>query len=268
MKKIAVIIIFGVLLLTGYGFAESESPRVFGRDLGIEIGFEASNITYKEPGVMKETGFMYGITGALTYHKYNYMLSIEGRTDLGKVDYTSDSSGSMDKIDDAMWETRGLAGYVLEMSETFAITPYAGIGYRHLNDNMGGRASTTGASGYDRKISYVYSPIGIDMTTIFGNGWNIKLRLEYDKFLDGNVRSRLGSIPGYYDIENDQNKGSGARGSIMFKKKGETIDFIIEPFFRYWSIKDSKETTDPVGRIWIEPKNNSREFGINFAAEY
>ncbi|MEK6733411.1 MAG: hypothetical protein AABY55_07270 [Candidatus Omnitrophota bacterium] len=54
----------------------------------------------------------------------------------------------------------------------------------------------------------------------------------------------------------------------MFKKKGETIDFIIEPFFRYWSVKNSKYTTGPVGTTWVEPKNNSEEFGINFAAEY
>jgi hypothetical protein len=196
------------------------------------------------------------------------MLGIEARASIGQVDYTSNSTGSLDNIDDNMWEARGLAGYDFYVSETFAVTPYAGIGYRHLDDNMGGMKSTTGALGYDREISYVYSPIGIDVTTAFENGWNTKLRLEYDKFWDGNVESHLGSIPGYYDVENDQDKGYGYRGSLMFKKKGETIDFIIEPFFRYWKMKDSKYTTDPAGRTLLEPKNNSKEFGVNFAAEY
>jgi hypothetical protein len=268
MRPFTFIIMLGILLMAGSVFAELDAPQFFGRDLGVEIGIETSHITYTEPGIMREEGFMYGITGALAYRNYNYMLSIEARADLGQVDYSSGSSGEINNIDDNMWEIRGLAGYDFEMSETFAITPYAGVGYRHLNDNMGGRSSTTGARGYDRKISYVYSPIGIDLTTAFESGWNIKLRLEYDKFWDGNVESHLGSIPGYYDIENDQDKGYGARASIMFKKKGETMDFIIEPFYRYWSIKASKYTTDPGGTTWVEPKNNSQEFGINLAVEY
>ena len=196
------------------------------------------------------------------------MVGVEARIDLGQLDYTSTSSGTLNNEDHMIFETRGLAGYDFYMTETFAITPYAGLGYRQWNDNSGGRSTTTGARTYDREIRYVYSPIGVDFATGFGNRWNVKLRLEYDKFWDGNVESHLGSIPGYYDIENDQDKGYGVRGSIMFKKKGETIDFIIEPFYRYWNIKDSKYTTDPGGTTWIEPKNNSKEFGVNFTAEY
>jgi hypothetical protein len=268
MKKIALITIFSILLLASQGFTEPETLEVFGRDLGVEIGFEASHITYTEPGVMRQEGLMYGVTGTLAYRNYNYMLSIEARANLGQVDYSSNSSGDIDNIENIMWEARGLAGYDIEMSEIFAITPYVGVGYRHLDDKMGGKISTTGALGYDRTITYVYSPIGIDVTRAFENGWNIKLRLEYDKFWDGDVESHLGSIPGYYDIENDQDKGYGCRASMMFKKKGEAIDFIIEPFYRYWSIRDSKYTTDPGGTTWVEPKNNSKEFGISFAAEY
>jgi len=268
MKKIIFLIILIALPGEACSFAEPEMPQIFGRDLGVEIGFETSHITYTEPGLMRQEGFMYGLTGALAYRNYNYMLSIEARASLGQVDYHSGSSGDIKNIDDSMLEIRGLAGYDLNMSETLALTPYVGIGYRHLDDNMGGSISTTGAYGYDREISYMYSPIGMDVTTAFENGWNIKLRLEYDKFWDGNVETHLGSIPGYYDIENDQDKGYGVRSSIMFKKKGETVDFIIEPFFVYWNIKDSKLTKDPGGSTWIEPKNNSKEFGIHFAAEY
>lgn len=268
MKKIPLIILSVALLTTGYCFAEQEAPQIVGKDLGVEIGFETSHITYKEPGVMEEKGFMYGVIGALTYRNYNYMLSIEARGSMGQVDYSSTSSGTLDNIDDNMWEVRGIGGYDFLISDTFAVTPYFGLGYRKLNDNMGGMRSTTGAAGYDREISYVYSPIGIDITKVFENSWGIKLRAEYDYFLDGTVKSHLGSIPGYYDIKNDQDKGYGARGSMMFKKIGETVNFIIEPFFRYWKIRDSKQTKDPGGSIWREPKNNSKEFGINLTIEY
>jgi len=268
MKKAIIIAILGILSAAGCCFAELEAPRAFGRDLGVEMGFETSHITYKEPGLMEEKGFMYGVTGALAYRNCGRMLSIEARVSIGQVDYTSASSGTLDNIDDSIWEIRGLAGYDIETTEASAVTPYIGLGYRHLDDNMGGKITTTGAHGYDREISYTYLPIGADVTVAFENGWNMKLRLEYDKFLDGNVESHLGSVPGYYDIGNDQDEGYGVRGSIMFKKVGETIDFIVEPFFRYWKIEDSNYTSDPVGRIWLEPKNSSKEFGINFSAEY
>lgn len=268
MKKTLFIILFFTLIGAGSCFAEQEVPRIFGKDLGVEMGFETSHITYTEPGVMREQGFMYGLTGALAYRNYNYMLGLEARISVGKVKYHSGSSGDMSNIDDDIWEVRGLGGYDFIISETMAVTPYLGIGYRKLNDRMGGMRSTTGAAGYDREISYVYSPIGIDITRAFENGWNIKLRAEYDYFLDGTVESHLGSVPGYYDIENDQDGGHGTRVSVMFKKTGETVDFIIEPFFRYWEIHDSKQTKDPGGSIWIEPKNKSEEFGINLALEY
>ena len=269
MNKIILIIIFVAVFTGAYAFAEeSEHVQVFGRDLGVEAGFEVSHITYTEPGVMREQGFMCGVTGAMAYRNYNYMLSVEARASMGQVDYSSGDSGSMDNINDDMLEVRGLAGYDVHLSETLAITPYFGLGYRHLDDNMGGKISTLASYGYDREISYIYSPIGADITTSLENGWNLKLRVEYDCFWKGTVASHLGDIPGYYNIENRQDKGMGIRSSLMFKKKGEAVDFIIEPFFRYWSIKQSKDTMDPGGATWIEPKNNSMEFGINLSAEY
>ncbi|MEK6733412.1 MAG: hypothetical protein AABY55_07275 [Candidatus Omnitrophota bacterium] len=86
--------------------------------------------------------------------------------------------GSLDNINDDMWEVRGLAGYDVHLSETLAVTPYLGLGYRHLNDNMGGKISTRGAYGYDREISYLYSPIGADITTSLENRQDKGMGLE------------------------------------------------------------------------------------------
>jgi hypothetical protein len=92
--------------------------------------------------------------------------------------------------------------------------------------------------------------------------------LEYDIFWWGKQKSHLGSVPGYYDIENDQDKGYGIRGSIKFQRRGEKVDFVIGPFIRYWNIKDSKTTKDPAGTTWIEPKNNSTEIGCQLAVKF
>ena len=73
---------------------------------------------------------------------------------------------------------------------------------------------------------------------------------------------------GYYDIENDQDRGYGLRGSLIIQKKTEKVNFVIAPFVRWWEIKESEITTDPGGTSWYEPKNNSVEGGGRLAIKF
>jgi len=230
-----------------------------------ELGAEVSHITYKEPGVMEEKGMMSGIVGSYTYRS-KFMLKADGRFSYGQVDYKN--SGTLDNIDDYILEFRGVGGYDFPILKASILTPYVGIGYRYLNDDMSGMTTSTGAHGYERESNYFYSPIGVTIITPLRNGWSVGAMLEYDIFWKGIQKSHLGEIPGYYDIENDQNDGYGLRCSIKFQKKAERVDFAIEPFIRYWNIKDSETTTDPGGTPWIEPKNNSTEIGIMLAVMF
>ena len=87
-------------------------------------------------------------------------------------------------------------------------------------------------------------------------GWCLGASVEFDLLLIGNQRSHLSDI-GYIDVDNRQNTGYGLRCSIKFEKKGESADFIIEPFFRYWHIADSE-----VNYGVMEPENETNEGGI------
>ncbi len=243
----------------GSSFAEPLQMHIW------TVGAEMSHITYEEPDVMEEKGFMYGIGGSYTYHKH-IMLKAEGRFSYGQVDYKN--SGTTDNIDNYMLEFRGLGGYDFLIFNRSIITPYIGIGYRYLNDDSSGRVSSTGFAGYERESNYYYSPIGIETLTELNNGWSIGVLLEYDYFWKGKQKSNLGSIVGYYDIENDQDDGDGWRGSIKLQKEYLKRFFILEPFVRYWDIEDSKTTTDPGGTTWYEPKNNSTEFGVNVSVAF
>ncbi len=235
-----------------------------------EVGPEISHITYEEPGVMEEKGFMYGIAGSYAYHNI-YMLKVEGRYSFGQVDYKN--SGTIDDIDNSIFEFRGLGGYDFRMSETSILTPYIGFGYRYLKDDVGGMTSSTGALGYERESKYYYSPIGIETITKLDNGWSLGLTVEYDYFWKGIQKSHLSDVDASIsDMENDQNDGYGLRGSIKLQKKSEKIDFIIEPFIKYWDIEKSEVSAITVaGSIWgygWEPENNSTEFGIKFAVKF
>ena len=75
----------------------------------LSIAQEISSISYKEPGVMKESGTMSGLAAQYTYLE-QIMFRIEGRLAYGQVDYRSVKTGSMDNIDDILFEFRALMG--------------------------------------------------------------------------------------------------------------------------------------------------------------
>lgn len=279
MGKPIVLTMFLIFIFAGRGFADTVEP--YPHDLGIEIGLETSHITYDEPNVMEQEGMMYGANISFTYRGWlpplslgndKSMLRIEARGSYGQIDYTSVSTGSIDDINDYMIEIRGLGGYSFFISERSVVTPYVGYGYRYLNDDMAGKTSTTGAAGYERESNYYYIPIGMEGITVFESGCSVRIKLEYDYFCHGIQRSLLGTLPGYVDVKNNQGDGHGYRASVRFQRKGERIDFFIEPFIRYWSIEESENAYynyyGIIPMVAVEPKNNSKEFGLNVAIEY
>jgi hypothetical protein len=271
MRKLILSSLIAVLFLPVAVYAAGEGVKTEGDPAcEWELGPEISYITYREPGVV-EKGMMYGISGFYAYHN-KLMLKVEGRLSYGLVDYKG--TGTMQDIPDYMSEFRGLVGYDFSISKASILTPYIGIGYRYLNDDSSGMISSTGYLGYDREISYFYSPIGIEWITNLKNGWSIGPTVEYDIFWWGRVISHLTDTGLWLmDSSNDQTEGYGIRGSIKFQKKCKRLDLILEPFIRYWNINQSKYAyniylpTSEVYTIW-EPKNNSTEFGCKLAVKF
>ncbi|MFC1631767.1 outer membrane beta-barrel protein [Candidatus Omnitrophota bacterium] len=233
-----------------------------------DLGFELSHIKYEEPDVMEEEGTMYGVSGAYTsrgeYFFQNFMLKFEGKASWGEVDYQN--SGTLNDIDDLMLEFRGLGGRSFSLFDTFMCTPYFGFGYRYLLDDLDGLTSSTGALGYERESNYYYSPVGLELLTKLQPGWFWGLTLEYDHFWMGEQESHLSDVnTAFDDLKNDQNTGYGLRLSTKLEGRTEAIDFIFEPFIKYWRIAESeKEAVSYAGVIWglgYEPKNNSTEIG-------
>ena len=223
---------------------------------------------------MEETGLMYGVVGSYVYRDWakpntgNVMLKGEGKFSYGQVDYTSPVSGSLDNLDDYMLELRGMGGYDFEVGKSATLTPYIGFGYRYLYDDLRG-TTTTGARGYRRKSNYYYSPVGAETRIDLGNGWLIGLTAEYDIFWKGRQKSYLSdtAISGLNDIKNDQDSGYGVRGAIRIAKNGKEVDWVFEPFFRYWDIEQSAVAVSG-NTIGIEPANDSTEYGAQLAVRF
>lgn len=232
-----------------------------------QLGLYASSITYKEPSVMTEDGYLTGILGRFSVHKNGQALLFDINYSSGDMDY--DGSGTINKIPDSMLEVRGMLGQDFYLRRGARITPYIGLGYRNLNDDSSYMASSTGALGYERDETYWYAPIGVEVLgSPMHNGWSIGGRVEYDYLIKGINHTYLSSIPGYSDITLKQNSGSGYKVSAEFSRPlSGLVVFNVEPFYAYWHI-DESEITSSDGSDYIEPDNNSREWGVALSVAF
>lgn len=247
----------------------------------VEMGTEISHIVYKEPIFdLKNRGEMYGIYGVYTYRPNKEeifsndvitMYRLDAKISFGQMDYSS-TSGTISGIEDYLFELRGVMGYDWAISNDWLATPYFGFGYRRLSDDSSGKTSSLGASGYGRVANYVYIPIGLEISHQLNKAWRVGATGEFDWFLWGRQESFLSdadsSLP---DLINEQKRGLGLRGSLKVLKEGDKVNFLVEPFVRYWHLSDSKTVVAAGSGVVIaglEPNNNSTEMGIKAGVQF
>lgn len=278
-------LIIALLLLGPLAVGQAAAPKD-----SFEIGTEISYFEYEEPNFMEEDGVLAGIFGTYTRTIHENQphqgfgdlfrggngfnsFTVDARFLYGKVDYTSTNTGSLDSIDDFLFEIRGLTGYDFPLSNDRLITLFLGLGYRYLNDDSSGDLTTTGAAGYERESNYLYLPVGVRFFTPVDEAWSVTASVEYDWFLTGQQDSHLeDAIAGLNTIENDQKDGWGVRGSVKIKREGERFDFFVEPYVRYWKVDDSE--VSPITYMGVavgfglEPENNSMETGARIGLSF
>ncbi|MBU0468512.1 MAG: hypothetical protein KKF78_08275, partial [Candidatus Omnitrophica bacterium] len=257
----------------------------------IEFGQENSLITYTEPNFMREKGHMHGIFGSITYRPTENkqpetlneyftedsgvnVFKLDAKMSWGRVNYSS-SQGTLDSLEDSMFELRGLIGYDFPAKET-RFTPYMGLGLRYLKNDLRGtivQPDLTEAKGYRRSSRYFYLPIGLDTTTMLQNDISLGFNFEYYFLINGKQKSHLEDIDSGFDtLTNGQGTGFGLKSSISFKKDFQNYLLFIEPFYRYWNIADSEISPVYYEEIEVgsglEPKNNSTEYGFKIGLDF
>jgi hypothetical protein len=266
MKKTFLLAACIAVLLFSGSSALALSPSSF------DFGGQLSQITYKEPGLIRESGIMYGVTGAYTSVGRRLMWRVDGTLTTGEMEYVGSywdgTPLTYSGIRDTMFETRAVLGPTAFVSLSSYYLPYLGIGYRYLSD---GADKIPG--GYRRESNYLYIPVGIDGMVTTKGKWSVGFTAEYDYFVSGRQYSYLSdSDPGYNDIENKQSSGYGLRGSLRFIRSGRK-DIILEPFVKYWKIAESEMVRltyygIPTSIVVVEPGNNSTEIGIRCTVRF
>ncbi len=239
-----------------------------------EIAPEVSHYRYREPGVMRNEGTLYGIVGSYTRRSLlsgdptqsgidgNDAISwstvrVEGRVSFGEVDYDGSymdgtplhTSGT----DDLLLDIRLLGGREWQPT-VFPSAFYVGIGYRYLNDD-----SSSLPGGYLRQSNYLYVPLGSRADFALGDKWSLGLTGEFDVLLIGRQISHLDDVgPSYPEVKNWQWPGFGLRAAVALRHKSRSYDVAVSPFIRYWWIAESD-----VSDGYYEPENNTLEYGLS-----
>jgi hypothetical protein len=226
---------------------------------GWEVGGQVAKYYYEEPGLMNLKGNRVGAVGAYTFTSPNRVYSrIDLRSSYGMLKYASQNTGTMDDVPDWSVEARAVIGRDYLTGDNAALSPYIGLGYRYLYNDLRGYSST-GAVGYQRYSQYVYIPVGLTARFRSGERWVVAPTVEYDVFLGGRQYSRLTDTGnGYSDASNRQHDGRGYRAHLML----ESGRWALGPCLQYWKIKDSNIVPVGLGTVAMEPANWTREYGV------
>ena len=253
------------LLLLLPSFAIAQAGESTATPVGLEVALQFSDYLYDEPTVaVSLDGRQLGLRGAYTFRsEARRFARIDLRTAYGAITYHG--TGVAKRQPNFIVETRYLLGLDFFASDSVGLSPFTGIGYRFLYNDLRGTTSA-GAAGYRRYSHYLYLPLGLTARMVTANGWVVAPTLEYDYFIRGKQFSHLSDtgIPGFVDVENTQRDGHGYRASLHFEK-GE---FRFGPWFHIWRIADSDVVRFSPTMAGREPQNDTREIGIEFLARF
>ena len=225
---------------------------------GWEIGGQLSDYSYEEPTLgAKIWGGRVGVTGGYTHTSASrWFFKVDGRYAYGSLKY--EGSGTTDSVPDSIAETRMVIGRDFLPRSGVSFSPFAGIGYRYLYNDLRGTTST-GAVGYQRYSYYLYAPLGFTSRIDVNAKWVIATTVEYDYFIRGEQVTQFTDVgAGYNDASNTQNKGYGYRFSVMAEKGS----WAVGPWMHYWNIEDSDIVPIGFGIRGFEPENETREYGL------
>ncbi len=264
-------ILAGVALLLAISSAAvaqtATAPNPLATRRGWEVGGQLAHYHYEEPNFAQFNGNRGGLVGAYTLPaRWNRVFfRVDGRASYGLLTYQG--SGTRNNVPDSIFETRVVAGLDFFPGSRVSLSPYLGLGYRYLYNDLRGYTQSGGQmfAGYRRYSNYLYLPLGLTTRIGIEDGWVLVPTVEADVFLQGRQVTKFSDTGlGYIDVTNRQDKGVGHRVSLMFEKNRWTFG----AWTHYWHIKDSDiqfaGVVQGVSRFGSEPENYTRESGIEF----
>ena len=205
------------------------TPAMATTNSHFSVGFVAQSLEYEEDGLLSESTLQ-GLEIRFFDRRGYWNGALDLRVMGGTGDIDGDNrSGAPDFVDEDTSEFLYEIEYRLGHHATSWAAPFAGIGYRRWQHDI------NGADGYDRRVEYIYSPVGVQFDGTLGGRGFWSLYAAYNFLWDGRIESGFGP-------RNSLSGGGGFDVSLMFSYELETGATVgVRPFIRYWDIDNSSE---------------------------
>jgi len=219
---------------------------------------------YEEPGLMKDTGTLYGVDGgfALPLNNKGLILIGTGYYVTGNTHYDGGTWGG-DKLESNGHNTLfGIApsiGFEIGKTGEHVFVPRAGLMLRTLNNK------DEVAGSYTRDINQTFLTVGSDYGLLLGENSKLRFGAELQVLLAGTVRSKLSEVNSSYgDVENKQTQGSGVKLDMTY-----VVGWLsLQAYYQSFNI--AKSNASPLIRngkasagYVFEPENNTRLTGVS-----
>lgn len=239
---------FWLILVTSFSLsAFAQSPD---RILQLHLDYQYLLLTYKEPGVMSESGQFPGIRGQLRWNILpGAAVSVGGYYFDGNLLYDGATFGGVpvkQRTEDYVREYRVLGHYQVERFE-FA----AGFANRYWFNDM--------VISYTRGTEYEYIPL---IARFNSAPWYFSL--EYRLWRKGTNVSTMSRVdPTRRDVTFTQDRGSGYALEAGMQQPFGPIEAKVYLAYDRWDVADSDIRSDGTQNL-IEPKNNTTTWILGF----
>lgn len=235
------------------------------------IGPAFGSMEYKEPGLMKHDGLLYGVKGGATVTgpaDSSYYFFFNGELLIGRNTYNGaywDGRPLKDDITVTAGSGRIGMGQALITTNSFLLALTGGMGIRNYTTDGNAERGF-----YYRSTNYLFLPLGTEIQWAINNKHRLYLKGEYDLFLSGRNETRLSDVnSNYKDQVHTQKKGKGYRISTGYGfQLSEKFDGFAELFYQSWNVDNSESVylgnhPELGGNVTtLEPKNTTAFVGF------
>ena len=235
---------------------------------GWDVSAEVFHYAYREPleaEDVKDDGLMIGGAFGYTHVRGSWIGKVRGSVAAGAVDYRLGTE-TIDDVSQAIAQLELNVGRDFRTERGSALTPFIGLGARALSDSSGGKTTSEGSEGYDRRVTYQYVTAGAALNTPIRDGRSYTLSGQYNWLSGGSSKAYFSDLdPEAPNLEMDFTDGYGveAYATINIQRGGGLVS--AGPYLRYWNIDQSRSLVFTEGAESIEiyePANSSWQLGL------
>lgn len=219
----------------------------------VDLSVKGGYFRYDEPGVdVSYAGMITGLQGAYKKSFSSWSLKIQSEIMSGNLNYDGRLNGhqtadgaTLSSFDDSRALTYGSNLWYSDsvvllgrsyFKNQFRLTPYAGLGYRYLNNPDNPDVPYD----YRRQVTYLYLPMVLEFEKILSRKSSWGITGEVDLLLKGSAKANLSDASdGYNDLNFNQSLGGSVKLTGLYNREIRGHAVSLKPFVEIWVVDES-----------------------------